>query len=189
MNDERRATISDLHQVEGQAELINGRIVRLPGHGRLISSVVAEIADSLYNYEKRTGIGEVHTSTLGYAVLKLASGRESFCSDVSYYIGPPPENPMAFIDGPPTFAVEIRDEADYEPGADVVLAGKRADYFEAGTLVVWDVDALGERIHVYRTEKPTKPTTFARGDIADAEPAVPGWVIAVDDVFGPIEPA
>ena len=68
-------------------------------------------------------------------------------------------------------------------------AAKRLDYFEAGTLVVWDVDPVAELIHAYRLDDPTRPTTFARGDVADAEPAVPGWQIAVDEVFGPIDPA
>jgi Uma2 family endonuclease len=189
MNDGSRAKIADLHRVEGQAELIDGRIVRLPGHGPLIGHVSMEIACSLHDYEDRVGIGEVHTATLGYVVPMLKSGRESFCADVSYYIGPFPENPMAFIDGPPTFAVEIRDAVDYGTDGEIAIAAKRSDYFEAGTLVVWDVDALGELIHVYRPDDPTRATTFARGQIADAEPAVPGWRIAVDEVFGPIDPA
>ncbi len=187
MNDEtpRKATVSDLYDVEGQAELIGGRIVRLPGHGILIGRVIGRIALSLHDYEERIKIGEIHTSTLGYVVPTLKSGRESFCADVSYYIGPFPENPMAFIEGPPTFAVEIRDEADYGPEAEIVLAAKRRDYFEAGTRVVWDVDAPGKLIRAYRSDDPDRAVTWARGDRADAEPAVPGWRIAVDDVFEP----
>jgi Uma2 family endonuclease len=183
MDEERRATISDLHGVEGQAELINGRIVKLPGHGWLIGHVVARIARSLYEYQDGEGIGEVHASNLVYAFPMLKSGRESFCADVSYSIGPFPDDPMAFIDGPPTFAVEIRDEVDYGPEAEIALAAKRADYFEAGTKVVWDVDAINEWIHFYHPEDPNPLTTYTRGDLADAEPAVPGWTIAVDDVF------
>jgi Uma2 family endonuclease len=60
---------------------------------------------------------------------------------------------------------------------------KRADYFAAGTLVVWDVDPLAECIHVYRLSDPTTPTTYVRGQVAEAEPAVPGWRVAVDWIF------
>lgn len=49
------------------------------------------------------------------------------------------------------------------------MAAKRADYFEAGTLVVGDVDHEAETIRVY-----------PRGDVADAEPAVERWRVAVD---------
>ena len=49
------------------------------------------------------------------------------------------------------FAVEVRSENDYGPEAELALARKRADYFAAGTQVVWDVDVLrtGE-IRAYR---------------------------------------
>ena len=64
------------------------------------------------------------------------------------------------------------------------LALKRTDYFAAGTLVVWDVDLLGKAVvRVYRASKPKNPTIYRRGDIAEAEPAVPGWKMAANDLF------
>ena len=39
------------------------------------------------------------------------------------------------------------------------MAARRADYFEAGTRVVWDVDPVAEVIHVYRADRPDAPTT------------------------------
>ncbi len=63
------------------------------------------------------------------------------------------------------------------------MALKRADYFAAGTLVVWDVDPEAETVAVYRANNPSQPVVYQRGDIADAEPAVPGWKMAVDDIF------
>ena len=47
---------------------------------------------------------------------------------------------MKFVEGTPTLAVEVRSEEDYGPTAESEMAEKRADYFEAGTLVVWDVN-------------------------------------------------
>jgi Uma2 family endonuclease len=86
---------------------------------------------------------------------------------------------MRFIPGAPTFAVEVRSENDVEEE----MAAKRRDYFEAGTGVVWDVDPVAECIYVYRREDPDRPATFRRGEEADAEPAVPGWRMAVDGAF------
>jgi hypothetical protein len=55
------------------------------------------------------------------------------------------------------------------------MADRRADYFAAGTLMVWDVVLLAECIHVYRLSDPTTPTTtYVRGQVAEVEPAVPG---------------
>ena len=39
-------------------------------------------------------------------------------------------------------------------------------------------------VRVYRASDPDKPTIYRRGDIAEAEPAVPGWRMAVDELFG-----
>jgi Uma2 family endonuclease len=64
------------------------------------------------------------------------------------------------------------------------MAKKRADYFLAGTLVVWDVDSIADLIHAYHATDPTTSITYRKGDMADAEPAVPGWSVAVDEIFG-----
>jgi Uma2 family endonuclease len=90
---------------------------------------------------------------------------------------------MRFVEGPPRFAAEVRSENDYGPAAGEGMADKRADYFAAGTLVVWDVDPKAECVHVYRHSDPNQPTTYIRGQVAEAEPAVPGWRMPVDDVF------
>jgi Uma2 family endonuclease len=61
---------------------------------------------------------------------------------------------------------------------------KREDYFAAGTLVVWDVDLLSsEVVRVYRVTSPDQPTIYRRGEMAEAEPAVPGWRMPVDELF------
>lgn len=55
------------------------------------------------------------------------------------------------------------------------MAAKRADYFLASTLVVWDVDPDTGVVDCYRATDPLNPIRFAAGDTATAEPAVPGW--------------
>lgn len=167
------ATIDDLYRVEGKAELIGGRIARFMATGRLTNRVAARIFRSLDDYAEATGLGETYTDSMGFTVPELSSGRQSFSPDVSNYVGPFPANPMRFIDGPPTFAVEVRSENDYGPGPEVEMAAKRADSFEAGTPVVWDVDPEAETVAAYRTGTPTEPVIFRRGQEADAEPAVP----------------
>ena len=79
--------------------------------------------------------------------------------------------------------MEVRSENDYTPSANRAIADKRADYFEAGTAVVWDVDPLAETVTCHRASDPDAPAVFRRGDTADAEPALPGWRVAVDALF------
>lgn len=120
---------------------------------------------------------------MGFAVHELPSGRESFSPDVSYYVGPFPADDMDFIEGPPTLAVEVRRKGNYGKAAEEAMAAKRTDYFLAGTRIVWDVDPHAKCIHVYRADAPDRPTTFRKGQQADAEPVLPGWRFAVDDIF------
>jgi Uma2 family endonuclease len=78
----------------------------------------------------------------------------------------------------------VRSEGEYGPRAEQQMAAKRADYFAAGTQVVWDVDLLGESVvRVYRASDPERAQVYRRGEEAEAEPAVPGWRMPVDDLF------
>ena len=177
------ATLDDLYLVEGKAELIGGRIVPIMPTGHRPNLVAGRIFRSLAEHVDRLGRGVAYTDNMGFAVSELSSGRQSFSPDVSYYFGPLPSNPMRFVEGPPTFAVEVRSEGDYGLSAEVEIVAKRADYFEAGTQVVWDVDPIAECVHVYRSAAPDQPETYSRGQGVDAEPAVPGWRVAIDWMF------
>jgi Uma2 family endonuclease len=179
----KAATIEDLARFEGKAELIAGRIVPGMATGRKPNRVAARIYRSLDDHAEATGQGEVYTDNIAFVVPELTSGRQSFSPDASFFLGPFPSNPMKFLQGAPTFAVEVRSEGDYGAAAEAEMAAKRRDYFEAGTPVVWDVDTLAECVHVYRRDNPDRPTTIGRGQEADAEPAVPGWRLSVDSLF------
>src|SRR5947199_10208488 len=148
--------------------------------GFLPNAIALEIVVSLKNHARATGRGVSLTDNIGFAIPELPSGRESFSPDAAYYDGPMPANRMRFIEGAPTFAVEVRSEQDFGAAAEAEMADKRADYFAAGTLVVWDVDPVAECIHVYRADNPSQATTYRRTEVADAEPAVPGWRVAGD---------
>jgi len=178
------ATIDDLMKVDGKAELIGGRIVRYMPVGHLPSIIATRILRRLADHVDSIARGVAYTDQMGFAVPKLPSGRQSFSPDVSYYDGPLPTNLMRFVEGPPTFAVEVRSENDYGPAKEKELADKRDDYFAAGTQVVWDVDPIANVIDCYRASAPTQPVRFGKGDSADAEPAVPGWRLSVDWLFG-----
>jgi Uma2 family endonuclease len=178
------ATLDDLYAVEGKAELIAGRIVSYMPSGFAPSHAEMRIALRLDAYSEQTKSGIAFPDGLGYALKQpLTNGRQSFCPDASFYTGSLPKNRMRFIDGVPALAVEVRSEGDYGEAAEERLAAKRADYFEAGTQVVWDVDPLARTIAVYRSTTPEQPAVYSRGQTADAEPALPGFRIVLDDLF------
>ena len=164
----------------GKAEIINGEIVLMPPTGFLPGHVAGEIYVSLRDYARRARFGYAIPDNTGFLV--NLPHRQSFSPDAAFYIGTP--TGMKFLNGAPIFAVEVRSENDYGPQAERELAEKRQDYFAAGTQVVWDVDLLSDDvIKVYRATDPENPTIYRRGEIAEAEPAVPGWRMPVDELF------
>jgi Uma2 family endonuclease len=132
----------------------------------------------LRDYERRVGGGYAFPDNVGFIV--NLPNRRSFSPDAAFYKGE--LRGGLFLEGAPAFAVEVRSTNEYGLAAEARMAQKRADYFAAGTLVVWDVDVLHERlVRVYRAADPTTPTVYCAGELAEAEPAVTGWTMQVDD--------
>ncbi len=175
-----RATIDDLYRVEGKAELVHGEVLSMVPTGDDPGFASLKVAARLLTYTEQTKRGRAYGDSVGFHV--QLPHRESFSPDAAYHIGP--RMGMRFPEGAPTFAVEVRSAYDYGPAAEREMAAKRIDYFACGTLVVWDVDLLNpEVIKSYKASDPDHPVIFRRGEIADAEPAVPGWRMAVNDLF------
>jgi len=179
MSTQRKATIEDLYRARGKAEIVEGELVRMSPTGDLPNRAAGAIYASLRVHERRAG-GRAYTDNAGFRV--NLPHRDSLSPDAAFYVGR--SSGMRFLEGAPVFAAEIRSESDYGPAAEEEMAAKRADYFAAGTLVVWDVDLLGESVvRVFRSAKPNEPTVYHRGEMAEAEPAVPGWSFPVDELF------
>ena len=179
-----KATIEDLYHVSenGKAELVDGELIRMAPRGFLPSRAASAIYVRLREYERHSQAGYALADNAGFIV--NLPHRDSFSPDAAFYIGQP--TGMRFLDGAPIFAVEVRSEGDYGPAAEKGLADKRAEYFVAGTLVVWDVNLLSpDVINVHRASDPNNPTMYRRGEIAEAEPDLPGWRMPVDELFKP----
>ena len=170
-----------LMRTEGKAEIVNGGIFRYTPTGGKPNYAAGRIYLALALYEE-SGRGIAFTDNGGF--LCNLPNRKSFSPDVSFYQGPEPE--MGFLPHPPIFAVEVRSENDYGPNMERAIEQKRLDYFAAGTLVVWDVDLENEEVvRSYSSQNPTTPQVFKRGEVADAEPALPGWTFEVNRLFRP----
>ena len=180
MSTKVEATIEDLYKVEGKAELVNGEIILMSPTGLLPGYADDQIFFSLHIYSTGRGYGRAVGDNKAFVV--NLPHRKSFSPDAAFYTGP--DTGMKFGEGAPVFAAEVRSENDYGPRAEREMAKKRADYFAAGTLVVWDVDLLSDDVvRVYRSNNPERATIYRKGQLAEAEPAVPGWTMAVDDLF------
>jgi Uma2 family endonuclease len=181
MSTKTHATVEDLYRMHGggKAEIVNGEIVQMSPTGDMPARAGGSIYVSLRGVERTAG-GRAYPDNVGFRV--DLPNRKSFSPDAAFYTGPP--SGMKFLQGAPAFAAEIRSENDYGREAEAEIAAKRADYFAAGTLVVWDVDLLSvDVVKVYRADDPENPKVYRRGEVAEAEPAVPGWRMPVDELF------
>jgi Uma2 family endonuclease len=182
MSSRTRATIDDLYRVpeNGKAELVKEEIVLMAPTGGVPGRAGGEIYISLRDYERRTGRGYAFPDNVGFVV--DLPHRGSFSPDAAFHPGPLQGG--RFMEGASIFAAEVRSEGDYGERAEREIAEKRADYFAAGTLVVWDVDVLRERVvRVYRADTPDRPMIYRSGEEAEAEPVLPGWSMPVDDLL------
>ena len=198
-----QATIEDLYHVDGKAEIVNGEIIHMPPTGFLPGRTGGAVYRSLSAHERKAKSGFAIPDNVGFHV--HLPNRESFSPDAAWFTGEP--TGMRFVEGAPIFAVEVRSEEDYGPVSEPravatgsndgkseamlknpmterAIAAKRADYFAAGTLCVWDVDLLSsDVIKAYHANDPENPLIFRRGEMAHAGEAVPGWSMPVDDLF------
>ncbi len=180
MTSQIQATAADLYTFRGKAELVAGEILYIGPTGALPGYASDCIYRALANYEHQTG--EQFAVGDNCAFLVDLPNRQSFSPCAAFFIGLDPG--MKFFSGAPVFAAEVRSADDYGPIAERTMAAKREDYFAAGTLVVWDVDLLhADVVRVYRADSPDTPTIYRQGEIAEAEPAVPGWTMPVDRLF------
>lgn len=172
--------VAELYKTEGKAEIINGEIVEFMATGCEPGIASGNIFLSLKLYQRRVNFGTAFGDNLGFIV--NLPHRKSFSPDAAFHVGE--RTGMKFLQGAPLFAVEVRSENDYGARAEREISEKRRDYFAAGTEIVWDVDLQNEDvIKSYHRSNPDEARVFRRGDTANAEPALPDWTIAVDELF------
>ena len=177
-----RATVEDLYHLpeNGKAEIVNGELVPMSPTGVRPGRAEIRISASLLQHEEEHGGGFAFGDNVGFVV--NLPNRKSFSPDAAWCTDIVED--MKFHQGAPAFVVEVRSENDYGPLQEIAIREKIADYFAAGTRVVWDVDLLGpDVIRKHTSDAPDTPVVFRRGETADAEPAVPGWTIPVDRLF------
>ncbi|CAN5458066.1 hypothetical protein BH18ACI1_BH18ACI1_09160 [soil metagenome] len=172
--------IEKLYRTEGKAEIVNGEIVEMPPTGYEPGIASHTITTELRKYGRKTNLGFGVPDNVAFKV--TLPNRKSFSPDAAFHTGE--KTGMKFLEGAPIFAVEVRSENDYGSQAEKAIAEKRADYFAAGTEIVWDVDLLSDEvIKSFHGDNPDNPKVFRRGDVANAEPVLPKWKMAVNELF------
>jgi Uma2 family endonuclease len=175
----RAVTAEELFHYPGSKhyELVRGvpRVGEPPGgvHGRIAARIAARLGDHV----ERLGLGTVLVEA-GYVLQRATDTvRGPDISFVSHARLPPDRIPEQFIPGAPDLAVEI-----LSPNSRwSEVEEKIADYFGAGTRLVWLVDPSERRAIVRYADRP--PRGLTGRDLLDGEEVVPGFALLPTELF------
>lgn len=90
-----------------------------------------------------------------------------------------PEDPIPLL--APNLAVEILSRSN----TSAEMKAKRSEYFSAGVELVWEIDPADRTVTVYVSRKKAK--VLRPGDILDGGKVLPGFTLAVADLFAELD--
>jgi len=168
-----------------RTELVRGRmIVREPAgwtHGDVAARVLVALSEYLTAERRARGLavprGRVLAAETGFTLQRNADTVRA--PDVAYvrWERCPAVPPAGFAEFAPDLAVEVLSPSDR---AGDVLA-KVADWFMAGTLLVWLVDLSRREARVYRADGSV--TILVAPGALSGEEIIPGLLIELADLF------
>ena len=162
-------------------ELVDGTLVEKPV-GWMEARIAMVLAIALGNF--------INPRKLGYlagaeGMLRMKGGRIrlpdiSFVSVEDVPPGTPPNQPVPEL--PPTLAVEVISEDNTA----AEMRQKLKEYFGSGSRLVWMIYPRTRTVDVFEQlqEQPTRTLTVA--DVLDGGSVLPGFSIAVAEIFEPL---
>ncbi len=161
----------------GRCELVRGELRLLippgAGHGRIAMGLGWAIA----GHVKAHDLGTVYAAETGF-LLALEPDTVR-APDVAFVRASRPATPeRGYYPGAPDLAVEVLSPDD-RPG---YVREKVAEWLEAGTNAVWVVDPRARTVSVHEARR--KPRVLAEGDTLRAGGVLPGFELAVREIFG-----
>lgn len=143
-------------------------------HGR----VAMKFALRLGNYVEANNLGEVYAAETGFL---LSSNPDTVrAPDVAFVRRErveKVEKSTGFFPGPPDLAVEVVSPGDTHSEVEE----KTIDWLEAGALMVLTLKPNKRTVTVYRSLH--EITILSEGEILDCGKVVPGFKIAIKDIF------
>jgi Uma2 family endonuclease len=159
-------------------ELVKGELKRVPPTGRGHGSVTMALASPLYQYVRLNQLGQVYAAETGF---KLESNPDTVrAPDIAFVRAERIQSEgttEGYGEGAPDLAVEVLSPSNTKRE----MVKKVEDYFAAGARLVWIVSPKLRNVTVYRS--PTDIATLTEKDTLDGGEVVPGFQIAVAEIF------
>ncbi len=176
----RPLTAEDLWKVPkalGRQELVDGRLIEMPGVGLGHGSLHAIFGGRLGDWNRKHALGHVMLST-GFILARnsdLVRGPDiSFIQHASLPVDQDFED---FIEAVPEFVVEVASKSD-RPAE---LASKAAEYLAFGVAMVVVLDQKAATLTVYRTDG--EPEVLGIDATFRGDEVLPGFACSVADLM------
>jgi Uma2 family endonuclease len=159
-------------------ELVRGALLTMAPpfdeHGRLAD----RLGRSLERYVDAHQLGEVIRAEIGYL---LTTRPDTVCAPDLAFVSTAHRAAVGrsrgYFPGSPDLVVEV-----VSPNGRLTrVATKVAEWLEHGAKLVFVVNPRRQAVDVHRPGQPTR--TLGRDDVLDGEDVVPGWTLAVRDLF------
>jgi Uma2 family endonuclease len=180
--DQKLMTADDLLRLpRGRArhELVRGELRTMPPGGWDHGQEAFDVAFSLAAHVRTHGLGSIATGDTGFRLTKDPDTVRA--PDVSFVRServPARGSQPRYFEGAPDLAVEVISPNDLYTEVDE----KVAEWLEHGTQLVFVVNPRCRTVAVHRADGSVHILTIE--DTLDGEDVVPGWTLAVRDIFG-----
>ena len=159
-------------------ELVRGELKKMPPAGHDRGEYALSIGASLRAHARANRLGRAYAAETGF---KLESDPDHVRAPDAAFIrrerSEEARGTPGFFPGPPDVAVEVMSPNDRYTEVDE----KVADWLDAGTLAVVVVNPRGRTVKVHRSA--TDVTVLSEADTLDVGDVVPGWRMAVKEIF------
>jgi Uma2 family endonuclease len=172
------AELLELPRGQYRYELINGELKTMSpashDHGRIAMRIGASLAAFVW----RNDLGEAYAAETGFLLTTnpdtVLAPDAAFVSRLRAHEG---RDKRGYWHGPPDTAVEVVSPHETPPK----VTAKVAQWIRYGTQQVWMVNPKKETVTIYRSVG--ESSTFGRAETVAADDVLPGFRIAVADIF------
>lgn len=160
----------------GKAEMIDGRLIVAPA-GSEHGGVSMRLGSKLFNHIDGHLLGMVFDASTGFY---MRSG-DLLSPDVAFVAAARLKGmkrlPRKFFQGSPDLVAEVLSPND-KPHE---IERKMTEYFASDTKLAWLVDPEAKTVALYRDARPGR--VLGGSDVLDGEDVVPGFTLALTDLF------
>lgn len=176
-------TFKDLEKVQSRlgdeyrAELVNGKIEVMSPSGYESDEVAARVVGKLFSWVDERRLGRITASSAGF-ILPDSNTR---APDASFVRAERLRRaPRSFAELAPDLMVEVKSPSDSIED----LEQKIANFLQQGTQIGILINPEDRTVRVFQSGEET--TTLRDGDILRVPSLLPGWSVAVSDLWSPV---